>query len=224
MPFIVSFWSPKTKQNGLAVFLQNFNVTVPFVIRVQELNHRIRLLNIRRSRFITFKKDSFLVHSRYPTAIEALPVRCYMAVPLWSSELNRHLTRSTRRFNAQHVKDFLITSAGNLAQASRIHCKTVLVGTFRFLAAGSSFIPTMLSHLSYFSVHEDLNALFQLTSGAWMYLVQPPGTITRSIFSKDVNPGGGDRGTYHPTFWTEGDTYIIIPPPPLFAKFMTTEA
>ena len=44
--------------------------------------------------------------------------------------------------------------------------------------------------------------------------------MLNSIFSKDVNPGG--IGGHPPTFWTEGDTYIIIPP--LFAKFMTTEA
>ena len=57
-----------------------------------------------------------------------------------------------------------------------------LGGALRFPAAVSSLIPTVPSHSSYFSVHEDLKSLFQLTSGASMYLVQPPGTITRSIF------------------------------------------
>ena len=89
---------------------------------------------------------------------------------------------STGTFNAQLVNDFLITFVGNSAQESRIHCKIVFDGgAFKFPAAVSSWIPTVASHSLYFSVRDALNGLFQLTSGACMYLVQPTGTITRSI-------------------------------------------
>ena len=87
---------------------------------------------------------------------------------------------STGTFNAQLVNDFLITSVDNSAQESRIHCKIVFLGgAFKFPAAVPSWIPTFASHSSYFSVQDALNGLFQLTSGACMYLVQPPGTIAR---------------------------------------------
>ena len=90
---------------------------------------------------------------------------------------------STGRFSAQLVNDFLINSVGSWLQASRIHCRMVFLGgAFKFPAAVSSWIPTLPSHSSYFSVHAALNGLFQQRSGAWMYLVHPPGTMTRSIF------------------------------------------
>ena len=93
------------------------------------------------------------------------------------------LDPSTGRFKAHVVKDFLITSACSSAHESKIHCKIALLGgVFKLPEAVSSCMPTVLSQWSYFSVQEGLNGLFQLTSGAWMYFVHPPGTITRSIF------------------------------------------
>ena len=86
------------------------------------------------------------------------------------------LDPSTGRFKAHVVKDFLITSACSSAHESKIHCKIALLGgVFKLPEAVSSCMPTILSQ-------EGLNGLFQLTSGAWMYFVHPPGTITRSIF------------------------------------------
>lgn len=76
-----------------------------------------------------------------------------------------------------------MTSVGSSVQESRIHCKMVLPGgAFKFPAAVSSWFPTVSSHSSYFSLQVPLNSLFQQTSGAWIYLVHPPGTITRLIF------------------------------------------
>ena len=77
------------------------------------------------------------------------------------------------------MKERLITSDGSSAQASKIHCNIAhLGGALRFPEAVSSLIQSVPSHSSYLSVQEsDLKGLFQLT-----YLVQPPGTITRSIF------------------------------------------
>ena len=43
----------------LAVYLQNVNVTVPFMIQVQKLHRRICLLDIRRCRFVIFKRTHF---------------------------------------------------------------------------------------------------------------------------------------------------------------------
>ena len=74
---------------------------------------------------------------------------------------------STGRFKAQLVKERLITSVGSSAQASQMHCNITRHGrALRFPAPVSSLIPTVPSHSSYFSVHEDLKGLFQLTSGA----------------------------------------------------------
>ena len=94
---------------------------------------------------------------------------------------------STGRFKAQLRKKFLITSVGSSAHASRIHYRIALLGgVFKFPAGVSSWILTVPRHSSYFSVQEALNGLFQQMSGAWMYFVHPPGTITGSIFL-DVN-------------------------------------
>ena len=71
---------------------------------------------------------------------------------------------STGRFKAQLVKERLITSNGSSAQAFKIHCNIArLGGALRFPQAVSSLIPTVPSHSSYFSVHEDLKGLFQVT-------------------------------------------------------------
>ena len=52
---------------------------------------------------------------------------------------------STGRFSAQLVNDFLINSVGSWLQASRIHCRMVFLGgAFKFPAAVSSWIPTLL--------------------------------------------------------------------------------
>ena len=109
-----------------------------------------------------------------------LLVRCYKAVPAWNSESNHPLSRPREHL----MHKFLMTSVGKSAQESRIHCKMLFLGgAFKFPAAVSSWMPTVPSYSSYFSVHNDLNGLsVQLTFGVCVYLVQPPGTITRSIF------------------------------------------
>ena len=76
------------------------------------------------------------------------------------------LDPSTGRFKAHVVKDFLITSVGSSAQESKIHCKMALLGgVFKLTEAVSSFIPTVLSQWSYFSVQEDLMACSSLHPG-----------------------------------------------------------
>ena len=71
---------------------------------------------------------------------------------------------STGRFKSQLEKERLIPSDGSSAQASKIHCNIArLGGALRFPQAVSSLIPTVPSHSSYFSVHEDLKGLFQVT-------------------------------------------------------------
>ena len=87
---------------------------------------------------------------------------------------------STGTFNAQLVNDFLITFVGNSAQESRMQncfwwwCFQIpsccfFVNTY----CRQPFIVLLCAGR--------FNGLFQLTSGACMYLVQPTGTITRSI-------------------------------------------
>lgn len=108
-----------------------------------------------------------LVHSEFPTeiTIEAMIVHCYKAVLPCGSESYRLATRprgSTRILSLE--RDFLMTSA----EKSRVHCKIVLPGgALKFPAAVSSWISTVLSHPSYFSVQAALNDLFQLPGYTW---------------------------------------------------------
>ena len=55
-------------------------------------------------------------------------------------------------------------------------------GPRMFPAAVNEWAPSAI-HASYFSVTLVLKGLFHATSGAWIYLVQPPGTMTGSIFA-----------------------------------------
>ena len=90
---------------------------------------------------------------------------------------------SVARFKAHILKDFLIISGDVSLHASRIHFMTVRRGgACRFPAGVSWSIPSSPSHWSYFSVAFALKGLFQLTSGAWMCFVYPPGTIETLIF------------------------------------------
>ena len=156
------------------------------MIRIQLLhrNHcRICLLDIKRHKFIALKGIRVWFIYKISNCDRSISRPVQQGCPSFRQWIESSCDASTGRFNAQHVKNFLITSVGNSAQASIVHCKTVLLGgSFKFPAAVSSCIPIVPSHSSYFSVQEALNGLFQLTSGAWMYLVQPPGTITRSTF------------------------------------------
>ena len=117
---------------------------------------------------------------------------------------------STGRFSAQLVNDFLINSVGSWLQASRIHCRMVFLGgAFKFPAAVSSRIPTLPSHSSYFSVHAALNGLFQQRSGAWMYLVHPPGTLLLNIRINAAPRGAAFiRGRRLLIFWLSGAAFI----------------
>ena len=166
--------------------LQNINITVLFMT---ESNCCIVTIagyasstseDVNSSHWKGFESGSTKI-SNYDRSISC-PVQ--QGCPSFRRWIESSCDASTGRFNAQHVmKDFLITSVGNSTQASIIHCKTVLLrSAFKFPAAVSSCIPIVPSYSSYFSVQEALNGLFQVTSGAWMYLVQPPGTITRSTF------------------------------------------
>ena len=55
---------------------------------------------------------------------------------------------------------------------------------FKILAGVSRLIPSASSYLSYFSVANPLNGLFQLRSGAWMYFVHPLGTMLTFFFAR----------------------------------------
>lgn len=75
-------------------------------------------------------------------------------------------------FNAHLERDFLMTSVGSSAEKSRVHCKIVIPGgALKFPAAVSSWISTVLSHPSYFSVQAALNDLFQLPGYTWCTLL-----------------------------------------------------
>ena len=84
----------------------------------------------------------------------------------------RKLSRFSTGFNAHLERDFLMTSVGSSAEKSRVHCKIVLPGgALKFPAAVSSWISTVLSHPSYFSVQAALNDLFQLPGYTWCTLL-----------------------------------------------------
>lgn len=90
---------------------------------------------------------------------------------------------SVARFSAHDLKEVLIVSGVIFSQASRIHFSIVRRGGgFKFPPAVSLLIPSSASQSSYFSVSWALKGLFQLTSWAWIYFVQQPGTIDTSIF------------------------------------------
>ena len=109
------------------------------------------------------------------------------SLPQGCRSLGQWIMSSTGRFNMQLERVFFIISLGSSAQESRIHSKMVLFGdNFKFQQLFLREFPRYPANHS-FLVQVALNCLFQETSGAWIYLVDPSGTITSSIFFSDCN-------------------------------------
>ena len=97
---------------------------------------------------------------------------------IWSSS-----DPSGATVSAQLLKERITNSLSRLSQASRTHLTISRRGGPRmFPAAVNEWAPSAIQ-ASYFSVTLALKGLFHATSGAWIYLVQPPGTMTGSIFA-----------------------------------------
>ena len=85
---------------------------------------------------------------------------------------------SVDKLSVHVLKDFMMTSLVISFHASMIQLAITCCGCgFKFPARVFCLIPSSASHLLYFSVAKALNGLFQLTSGACMYFVYPPGKI-----------------------------------------------
>ena len=85
------------------------------------------------------------------------------------------------------LRSILATYDGNLSPfpqlSSDLKVPTILLqGRARMFPAAVKEWASPAIHSSYFSVTFALNGLFQTTSGAWMYFVQPPGMIKGFIF------------------------------------------
>ena len=97
---------------------------------------------------------------------------------IWSSS-----DPSGATVSAQLLKERIINSLSRVCQASRTHLTISGRGGPRmFPAAVNEWAPSAI-HASYFSVTLALKGIFHATSGAWIYSVQPPGTMTGSIFA-----------------------------------------
>ena len=97
---------------------------------------------------------------------------------IWSSS-----DPSGATVSAQLLKERIINSLSRVSQASRTHLTiSGRDGPRMFPAAVNEWAPSAI-HASYFSVTLALKGLFHATSGAWIYSVQPPGTMTGSIFA-----------------------------------------
>ena len=81
---------------------------------------------------------------------------------------------------AHTLNDFLINSLGNYFHASKTHSIICLLEGALMLPCAVRLCSSLANHSLYMSRRYSLIGLFQLTSGAWMNLVQPPGTITAS--------------------------------------------
>ena len=97
---------------------------------------------------------------------------------IWSSS-----DPSGATVSAQLLKERIIHSLSRVSQASRTHLTiSGRSGPRMFPAAVNEWAPSAI-HASYFSVTLALKGIFHATSGAWIYSVQPPGTMTGSIFA-----------------------------------------
>ena len=85
--------------------------------------------------------------------------------------------------SAQLLKEQIINSLSRFSQASRTHLMiSWWKGARMFPAAVNEWALTAI-HALYFSVTLALKGLFHATSRGWIYLVQPQGTMTGSIFA-----------------------------------------
>ena len=89
---------------------------------------------------------------------------------------------STATVSAQLLNESIIILLSKPSHAARIHLTISLRGGACMFPAAVKEWASPAIHSSYFSVTFALNGLFQSTSGAWMYFVQPPGMIKGSIF------------------------------------------
>ena len=87
---------------------------------------------------------------------------------------------SFARFSAHDLNDSTITSFERAAHDSNIHWTIFFLGGGFMLPASVYWCTPSAIQWSYFVPMNSLKGLFQHTSGAWIYFVHPPGTITRS--------------------------------------------
>lgn len=92
---------------------------------------------------------------------------------------------STATVRAQLLNELIIIVLSKPSHDTGTHLTISLQGVARMFPTAAKEWVSQVSpavHSSYFSVTFALKGLFQTTSGAWMYFVQPPGMIKGSIF------------------------------------------
>ena len=109
------------------------------------------------------------------------------ALPQGCRSLGQWIMSSTGRFNMQLERVFLLPLWVALLKNQEFTPKWYFSGIIsNFQRLFFREFPRYPANHS-FLVQVALNGLFQETSGAWIYLVDPSGTITWSIFFSDCN-------------------------------------
>ena len=134
------------------------------------------MLPLNRNWYI--QRDLCLVHSELATAIEASVVHSHKAVVPQGSESCRLSTHP--RLNSQLGKVFLWVTPPEKRESTAKWFFSRMLSNFRQLFLRKFPRYPAVNHS--FLEQAALNDLFQQTSGAWISLVEPSGTITRSIF------------------------------------------
>ena len=134
------------------------------------------VLSQNQNRYI--QRDLCLAYSELATAIEAIIVHCHKAVVPWGSESCRPREGSTCSSREFFLLPLWVALLKNQEFTPKWYFSGIISNFQQLFLREFPRYPANHSFL----VQVALNGLFQETSGAWIYLVDPSGTITWSIF------------------------------------------
>ena len=172
--FVVFFSLHLGTLSSESVFLPKLRVmrSSSYIFKILRGCYSYSLLSQNQNRYI--QRDLCLAYSELATAIEAIIVHCHKAVVPWGSESCRPREGSTCSSREFFLLPLWVALLKNQEFTPKWYFSGIISNFQQLFLREFPRYPANHSFL----VQVALNGLFQETSGAWIYLVDPSGTIT----------------------------------------------